>query len=280
MIPAAVSCSRHLLNGRGSSFSVYAFSCLQVAFGSYLHLIKKRSSSSSSSSSSSVGEQKTLDHARSPQKEGYKTLAHSRCPEQEGVKSHDPSRSPHKEALLDAPTLSRLLPGSNRATFPTSFSYSDIGGITASFRTHGFAVLRDVLSTPEIAQLRAFMSATQTAADSPWDLSDMTHQYSQPLLDTTELDGFIRHPRSFPAIEAVLGGAGAARFSEFTLREVPPRHPPQEMLLHRDRALPLRALRAPYHPPECLCHHLPHGRDTARSRICHHPWLCPPRAAL
>lgn len=139
------------------------------------------------------------------------------------------------------------MPRMSDNTFRSPFKLNDI---KQNFIENGYVILEEAFSSDETEELLRFVRESQVSPSNKWDFGDTTWQYSQPLLDTDELDKFIRHQVCFPIIDSLMGGNGASRFSEFNFREIPPGHPRQTMRLHRDRALPLRSLRAPYYPPD------------------------------
>lgn len=129
------------------------------------------------------------------------------------------------------------------------------------FQHNGFAVLAACLDDAEVEHLNSFYDRTQIDRPDAWGLSGARETYhesqglifSQPLLDYPELDPYTRHPASFPVVEALLGGAGSARFSEFNFREAPANAGIGAMNFHHDRVLPDRLTRAPYMPCDWLC---------------------------
>ena len=131
----------------------------------------------------------------------------------------------------------------------------------AHFEQHGFVVLSDCLSTPELAELNAFCDRTQAEQPEAWGLGERRkphHRnqgliFSQPLLDYPELDRFTRHPRSFPVVGRLLGGAEHARYAEFNFRETPEGAGLRAMNFHHDAVAEDRLTRTPYMPCDWLC---------------------------
>jgi hypothetical protein len=137
----------------------------------------------------------------------------------------------------------------------------DIDAACAHFERHGFVVLADCLDAAELRHLNGFCDRTQSERPQAWGLTDKRkphHRtqgliYSQPLLDHPELDPYTRHPRSFPVVGRLLGGAERVRFSEFNLRETPEGAGAGAMNFHHDAVREDRLLRTPYMPCDWLC---------------------------
>ena len=72
-------------------------------------------------------------------------------------------------------------------------------------------------------------------------------RYSQPFLDTDELDYCAQLDTIFPFVTACFG-EGNERFSEFNLRDTPAGAGSMRMGFHHDAALNNRVQRKPYHP--------------------------------
>jgi len=129
------------------------------------------------------------------------------------------------------------------------------------FTEQGYVVLTDCLNDQELEFFNLFYDRTQASHPFLWGLTDKRkphHRtqgliYSQPLLDHPELDSFIQHPASFPIAEALLGGPGNARFSEFNLRETPQNAGHGAMNFHHDAVSPDRLDRSPYMPCDWVC---------------------------
>ena len=145
---------------------------------------------------------------------------------------------------------------------PPSFDPAmDIEAAAAFFNEHGYVVLSACLSRAELNHLNEFCTRTQADKPEVWGLTEKRkphHRnqgliYSQPLLDHPELDAYVRHPRSFAVVSAILGGGEHARFSEFNLRETPEGAGPGAMNFHHDAVVADRFRRIPYGPPDWLC---------------------------
>ncbi len=129
------------------------------------------------------------------------------------------------------------------------------------FTNTGFLVLGDCLTRHEIEHLNEFYDRTQDERPEAWGLSATRkphHRgqgliYSQPLLDYPELDPYTRHPRSYPVVEALLGGPDRPRFSEFNFREAPEDAGVGAMNFHHDATTADRFGREPYMPVDWLC---------------------------
>lgn len=129
------------------------------------------------------------------------------------------------------------------------------------FEREGYVVLAACLDAEEIAFLNAFSARTQRERPEAWGLTEKRRAhhrnqgliFSQPLLDHPELDPFTRHPRSFPVVARLLGGADRVRFAEFNLREAPEDAGARAMNFHHDAALPDRFTRTPLMPPDYVC---------------------------
>jgi hypothetical protein len=131
----------------------------------------------------------------------------------------------------------------------------------AQFEAHGYVVLSDCLTGPELGFLNDFCDRTQAQAPDVWGLGERRkphHRnqgliYSQPLLDHPELDAFTRHPASFPIVARLLGGEERVRFAEFNLRETPEGAGPGAMNFHHDAVREDRLTREPYMPCDFIC---------------------------
>ena len=129
------------------------------------------------------------------------------------------------------------------------------------FAEHGFVVLEGCLDEAEIAHLNEFYDRTQAERPASWGLTERRkphHRgqgliFSQPLLDYPELDGYTRHPRSYPVVAHILGGEERVRFSEFNFREAPPNAGIGAMNFHHDAVAADRFTRSPYMPCDWLC---------------------------
>jgi hypothetical protein len=131
----------------------------------------------------------------------------------------------------------------------------------AYFERHGFVVLSNCLTSAELAYLNEFCDRSQAERPEAWGLTDRRkphHRnqgliFSQPLLDYPELDGFTRHPRSFPVVARLLGGEEHARYAEFNFRETPEGAGLRAMNFHHDAVREDRLTRTPYLPCDWLC---------------------------
>jgi len=131
----------------------------------------------------------------------------------------------------------------------------------AFFRSNGYVVLEQCLDPSELTHLNDFYNRTQAATPDVWGLGEKRkphHRnqgliYSQPLLDHPELDRYTQHPRSYPIVCDLLGGAGRVRFAEFNLRETPANAGIGAMNFHHDAVTQDRLVREPYFPCDWLC---------------------------
>ena len=110
------------------------------------------------------------------------------------------------------------------------FDPSDVEGIAGCFQQTGVAIIDGALTAEEIGYLNTFIDETQQAGR--WSA---VGEYPQPLLDSDAVDEYVRHPRTFEAIEAALGGPGSSRFGQFEFRDIPAGAAPMQMGMHRDR---------------------------------------------
>ena len=149
----------------------------------------------------------------------------------------------------------------SRDTAPSFDPERDIDAACAFFAQHGYVVLSNCLTDAELGHLNEFCDRTQAERPESWGLTDKRkphHRnqgliFSQPLLDYPELDPYTRHPRSFPVVARLLGGAEHVRFSEFNLRESPEGAGPGAMNFHHDAVREDRLTRTPYMPCDWLC---------------------------
>ena len=140
---------------------------------------------------------------------------------------------------------------------PPHFTCSDLAGALAFFKEQGYVIFADALSPGQLTHINNFCDRTQRDDPEGWQIpvdgSSWTGaRYSQPLLDTDELDCYTRLPSIFSFVSAVFG-EGNERFSEFNLRDTPAGAGSMKMHFHHDAALPQRVLRKPYHPCDWLC---------------------------
>jgi hypothetical protein len=145
-------------------------------------------------------------------------------PSPNGVASPTPD-----ELLLAWLEFANTLPVPSDSALPR-FQADDTQAILAQFAQTGTAVVDGALSTAELRELNDFCDASQR--DGRWSAAG---EYPQPLLDGEAVDAFVRHPATFAAIEAALGGAGCSRFGQFEFRDIPRAAPPMRMGVHRDR---------------------------------------------
>jgi len=137
----------------------------------------------------------------------------------------------------------------------------ELEAATAFFEAHGYVVLANCLAERELAHLNEFCDRSQRERPDAWGLSERRkphHRnqgliFSQPLLDYPELDRYVRHPRSYPVVERVLGGEGRPRYAEFNLRESPEGAGERAMNFHHDMVAEDRFTRTPYMPCDWLC---------------------------
>jgi hypothetical protein len=137
----------------------------------------------------------------------------------------------------------------------------ELAAAAAFFEREGYVVLAEALDTTELAFLNAFCERTQAERREAWGLTERRNPhhrnqgliYSQPLLDHPELDLYTRHPRSFPVVARLLGGADRVRFAEFNFRETPENAGAGAMNFHHDAALADRLTRAPFMPSDYVC---------------------------
>jgi Phytanoyl-CoA dioxygenase (PhyH) len=137
----------------------------------------------------------------------------------------------------------------------------DIDAAYEFFARHGYVVLSGCLNEAELDHLNEFCDRTQAERPESWGLSEKRkphHRnqgliFSQPLLDYPELDPYTQHPRSYPVVARILGGAEHVRFSEFNLRETPEGAGPGAMNFHHDAVRDDRFTRSPYMPCDWLC---------------------------
>lgn len=138
---------------------------------------------------------------------------------------------------------------------------ADRDAAVAFFAAEGYVVLAACLDVSELEHLHAFYDRTQADRPGAWGLGAKRKPHhrnqglilSQPLLDYPELDGYTRHPRSFPVVARILGGVERVRFSEFNLREVPANAGTGTMNFHHDAVVVDRLTREPYMPCDWLC---------------------------
>jgi hypothetical protein len=143
------------------------------------------------------------------------------------------------------------------------------------FAENGYAVMEGCLTTTELEFLNNFYDETQATMPERWGLVGRRkphHRnqgliYSQPLLDHPELDGYTRHPSSFPLIAKLVGGAEQARMSEFNFREAPQNSGAGAMNFHHDNVVADRFIRSPYMPCDWVCaiHYLTDVREDTPS---------------
>ncbi len=147
------------------------------------------------------------------------------------------------------------------ASWLRTFDKGELDAAYAFFAEYGFVVLRDCLKQTELDFLNAFYDTTQASMPERWGLEGRRkphHRnqgliYSQPLLDHPELDGYTRHPSSFPLVAKILGGAEHARMSEFNFREAPLNSGKGTMNFHHDNVVSNRLIRTPYLPCDWVC---------------------------
>ena len=152
--------------------------------------------------------------------------------------------------------------GKRSASHPPTFCLpDDLTEASQYFATHGFAVLRQALTSAELSQLNTFFDQSQSAHPEQWGLGSRRKPHhrnqglilSQPLLDHPELDAWLQHPGAYPLIEAALGGSDAVRWSEFNFREAPAGAGPGQMNFHHDAVMADRFTRTPYGPCDWVC---------------------------
>ena len=147
--------------------------------------------------------------------------------------------------------------GPRSATQPPHFECSDIAGALEFFQREGFVVFKDALSEAQLVHINDFCDRTQRDDPVGWEIPTDGRpwtgaRYSQPFLDTDELDYCAKLDTIFPFVSAVLG-EGNERFSEFNLRDTPPGAGSMKMGFHHDAALGNRVSRKPYHPCDWIC---------------------------
>ena len=138
---------------------------------------------------------------------------------------------------------------------------TDMEQAAVYFETYGFVVLRQCLAPQELDHLNEFFDRTQEERPDQWGLGDSRKPHhreqglilSQPLLDYPEIDAYVRHHRSFPLVERLLGGPGSPRFAELNFRETPEGGGKASMNFHHDRVVNDRLERSPYNPVDYLC---------------------------
>ena len=167
-----------------------------------------------------------------------------------------------QENLSGDPTVATQGFGRVSREAPPHFDPIDeIDAAAAFFAAHGYVVLSNCLDAAELDFLNGFCDRTQEERPATWGLTEKRkphHRnqgliYSQPLLDHPELDGFVRHPRSWPLVARLMGGEDRPRFAEFNLRETPEGAGPGAMNFHHDAVVEDRLTRTPYGPCDYLC---------------------------
>ena len=188
---------------------------------------------------------------------------------------------------------------------PPHFACDELEAAIAFFEEMGYVCFKEALTEAQLAHINDFCDRTQRDDPVGWQIptdgSPWTGaRYSQPLLDTEELDYCVKLDSIFPFVTAIFG-EGNERFSEFNLRDTPGGAGSLKMGFHHDAALGHRTTRKPYHPCDWLCSICcksstrsmspfcqrslnaaaigrPHGRLSRRARIRRRPEDCPPRA--
>jgi ectoine hydroxylase-related dioxygenase (phytanoyl-CoA dioxygenase family) len=147
--------------------------------------------------------------------------------------------------------------GPRAATQPPHFAPSDVDSAVKFFDREGYVVFKDALTKEQLAHLNGFCDRTQAEDPVAWEIPTDGRpwtgaRYSQPFLDTDEIDYCAQLDTVFPFVTAVLG-EGNARFAEFNLRDTPPGAGTMKMNFHHDAALRERLHRKPYRPCDWLC---------------------------
>ena len=136
---------------------------------------------------------------------------------------------------------------------PPTFCLPDDLTEASQYLTHGFAVLRQALTSAKYHGCfgnRHILGAwQQTEAPSQKPRLDIV---AAPLR-SSELDAWLQHPGAYPLIEAALGGSDAVRWSEFNFREAPAGAGPGQMNFHHDAVMADRFTRTPYGPCDWVC---------------------------
>lgn len=166
-----------------------------------------------------------------------------------------------QQNLAGDPALPQGFGRVSRESPPAFEPRRDVAGASAFFAEHGYVVLAGCLSSDELLHLNGFFTRTQAERPEAWGLAGRRkphHRnqgliYSQPLLDYPELDGYTRHPSSYPVVCAILGGEQYVRFAEFNFRETPEGAGQGSMNFHHDAVVADRLRRTPYMPCDWLC---------------------------
>ena len=140
---------------------------------------------------------------------------------------------------------------------PPHFACDDLAGAMAFFEKEGYVVFKDALSQEQLVHINDFCDRTQASDPVGWEIPTDGRpwtgaRYSQPFLDTDEIDYCVQLETIFPFVTACFG-EGNERFSEFNLRDTPAGAGSMKMGFHHDAALGNRVSRKPYHPCDWLC---------------------------
>jgi len=140
---------------------------------------------------------------------------------------------------------------------PPHFACDELEAAIAFFEEMGYVCFKEALTEAQLAHINDFCDRTQRDDPVGWQIptdgSPWTGaRYSQPLLDTEELDYCVKLDSIFPFVTAIFG-EGNERFSEFNLRDTPGGAGSLKMGFHHDAALGQRTTRKPYHPCDWLC---------------------------